>query len=143
MEQSNVTITIKTLQRRAEATESMTQRAEGSLRREGEGWTLTYGESDEQMGEIRTTLQLEPGRAVLTREGALRTQMVFRKGEPYACRYATPYGELPMTLRTLRLDWELGAAGGSVFLIYKIELDGANVGENRLRLTVKAKGERI
>lgn len=140
MEETNVTITIKTLQRREEGTESMTQRSEGILRREGEGWALTYREDQSSgLGDTRTTLCLEEDRATLLREGALRSRMVFRPGTLCACRYATPCGELPMTLHTLALEWELSEAGGSVFLVYRIQLGGADVGENRLRLTVKTK----
>lgn len=140
MEEKSVDITIKTLQRRPEAAESMTQRAEGVLCREGEGWLLRYREGEDSgLGDTRTTLRFEEGRAVLEREGESASRMVFQVGEPYACRYATPYGELPMTVKTLRLDWELSGAEGKAFIIYKIQIGGADVGENRLRLTVKTK----
>lgn len=140
MEERSVDITIKTLQRRAEGTESMTQRAVGVLRREGSGWLLTYREGEDSgLGDTSTALRLEEGKATLTREGESTSQMVFQPGEPYACRYTTPYGELSMTVKTLRLEWELGQAGGKVFIIYKLQLGGADMGENRLRLTVNTK----
>lgn len=140
MEEKSVTITIKTLQRRPEATESMTQQAQGTLRREGSGWLLTYREGEDSgLGDTHTVLRLEEGEATLTREGETASQMVFQPGEPYICRYATPYGQLSMTVKTLRLEWELSEAGGTVFIIYKIRLGGADIGENRLRLTVNTK----
>lgn len=140
MEERNAAITIQTLQRRAEDTEAMTQQAEGILRREGEDWVLHYREdASSGLGDTRTTLRLEKDRATLLREGEVRSRMEFRPGASYTCRYATAYGELPMTIRTLRLEWELDEKGGKVFIIYQIELGGADVGENRLRLTVKTK----
>lgn len=140
MEERSVNITIKTLQRRPEATESMTQRAVGVLRREGSGWLLTYREGEGSgLGDTHTVLRLEKGKAALTREGESSSRMVFQPGEPYACRYATPYGEMPMTVKTLALEWELNEAGGEVFIIYKLQLGGADIGENRLRLTVNTK----
>ncbi len=140
MEERSVDITIKTLQRRAEATESMTQRAVGALRREGNGWLLTYREGEGSgLGDTHTVLRLEEGKATLTRSGEVSSHMVFQRGEAFACQYATPYGEMPMTVKTLALDWALSEAGGKVFIIYKLQLGGADIGENRLRLTVKTK----
>lgn len=140
MEEKSVDITIKTLQRRPEATEAMTQRTGGVLRREESGWLLSYREGEDSgLGDTVTTLRLEEGRAVLKRAGETASRMVFQVGEPYTCRYATPYGELPMSVTTLELDWELDEAGGRVLLIYKLQLAGADIGENRLRLTVKTK----
>lgn len=140
MEERSVNITIKTLQRRAEATESMTQRAVGALRREGSGWLLTYREGEDSgLGDTHTVLRLEEGKATLTREGESSSRMVFQPGAPYDCQYATPYGEMSMTVKTLALEWELSEAGGKVFIIYKLQLGGADIGENRLRLTVNTK----
>lgn len=140
MEEKSVDITIQTLQHRPEATETLRQKAEGTLRREGESWLLRYREGEDSgLGDTVATLRLEEGRAVLERTGETVSRMVFQVGEPYACRYATAYGELSMTVKTLRLEWELSGAGGKVFLIYKLQLAGADIGENRLRLTVKTK----
>lgn len=140
MEEKSVDITIQTLQRRPEGAETLRQKASGALRREGSGWLLRYREgADSGLGDTVTTLRLEEGRAVLERAGETASRMVFQVGEPYACRYATPYGELPMTVTTLELAWELDGTGGKAFLIYKLQLGGAEVGENHLRLTVKTK----
>lgn len=140
MEEKNVDITIHSLQRRPEGNEIIRERATGTLRREENGWVLCYREGEDSgLGDTVTTLCLEEGKATLTRKGETASRMVFRVGEPYACRYATPYGELPMTVETLVLDWELSGDGGKVFLVYKLQMEGAEVGENRLRLTVKTK----
>lgn len=140
MEEKRVDIAIQSLQRRPEGAETLRQKASGTLRREGSGWLLRYREGEDSgLGNTVTTLRLEEGRATLTREGETSSQMVFRVGEPYVCRYATPYGELPMTVETFRLDWELGEAGGKVFLVYNLQLGGGEMGETRLRLTVKTK----
>lgn len=143
MEEKNVDIAIHSLQRRPEGDELIRERAAGTLRRAGSGWLLTYREGESSgLGDTVTTLRLEEGRATLTRAGETASQMVFQVGEPYVCRYATPYGQLPMAVETLRLDWEMSGDGGKVFLIYKLQLGGAEVGENRLRLTVKTKENR-
>lgn len=140
MEESNVIIKLQTLQRRPEGDELLREEAVGTLCREGEGWLLRYREGENSgLGKTLTTLRLEGGRVTLCREGEVNARMVFQAGESHSCRYATPYGELPITVRTLRLEWEMNGMGGKAFLIYKIQVGGADVGENRLRLTVKTK----
>lgn len=138
MAENNVHIAIKALQRRGGETDSMRQQTEGRLEREGEGWRLTYSQVENGQTTL-TTLRLWSGQADLTRSGAVSSRMVFREGRIHTSRYDTPYGALPMSIRTLRLEWDLTEAGGTVFLIYQLNLGGADMGENRLRLTVTKK----
>lgn len=140
MEENNVTITIQSLQILETGRETMTQRTEGRLCREGEGWLLTYREGEDSgLGRTRTTLRLEEDRATLTRSGELKAHMVFQEGRPHTSLYETPYGKLPMTIRTLSLRSELNGRGGTVSVHYQIQLGGGPAGETRLRLTVKTK----
>lgn len=140
MEEKNVDIAIQSLQRRSEGDELIREKVAGTLRREGKGWLLCYREGESSgLGDTVTTLRLEEGKATLTRTGETASQMVFRVGQTCACQYATAYGELSMTIAASKLEWELDEAGGKVFLVYKLQLEGAEAGETRLRLTVKTK----
>ena len=139
MSENNVIVAIRALQRRDTGTDSMTQRLEGRLTREGDGWLLTYSEESGGLGPTSTSLRLNGETATLTRSGVLASQMVFQQGRPHTSAYKTPYGTLPMTLHTLRLEWELTQAGGKVFLVHQMHLGGADIGENRLRLTITKK----
>lgn len=144
MEENNVTITIRSLQRLPGESQSVTQHVAGRLTREGEGYLLTYREGEESgLGQTRTILRLEPGWATLTRTGEVSSHMVFQEGKEHTSLYETPYGKLPMTIRTHRLEEKLNEAGGSVYLIYEIRLGGADAGETRLRLTVNAKEKEL
>lgn len=144
MEENNVTVTIRSLQRGAGESQSVIQHVEGRLREEGEELLLTYREGENSgLGKTGTTLRLEPGRATLTRTGEVRAHMVFQEGEEHTSLYETPYGKLPMTIRTQRLEEKLSRAGGSLYLIYQIQLGGADMGETRLRLTVNAKEKKL
>lgn len=143
MEENNVTVVIRSLQRLEGESESMTQCVEGSLSREGTDYVLTYREGEASgLGQTRTTLRLEPGRVTLTRWGEFPSHMVFQKGEPHTSLYETPYGKLPMTLHTQHLEGDMSQTGGSIYLIYRIQLGGADAGETRLRLTVNTKENR-
>lgn len=138
MGENNVTVTIQSLQTGETGTESMTQHAQGLLLREGGDWILTYREGAESgLGSTRTTLRVEGERVTLNRTGELKSQMVFEVGRPHTSLYETPYGKLPMTIRTLKLKTELTEAGGTVLIHYHIELGGGSAGETRLRLTLR------
>ena len=139
MSNTKVTVTIHSLQTLDTGKEVLTQQARGDLRREGETWLLTYREGESSgLGDTRTTLEIAPRRAVLTRTGELSSRMVFQPGETHTSLYQTPYGRIPMTLRTLSLRSDLGERGGRVTIRYTMEIGGA-AGETRLRLTVKTK----
>lgn len=140
MEKNNVTVTIQSLQVLETGKETMTQRTEGRLCRDGAGWLLSYREGEDSgLGETRTTLRLEEDRATLTRSGELTAHMVFQVGRPHTSLYETPYGKLPMTIRTLALKTDLDDRGGTVAIQYEIQLGGGPAGETRLRLTVRTK----
>lgn len=140
MEKNNVTVTIQSLQVLETGREAMTQRSEGRLTREGEGWLLTYREGEDSgLGATRTTLRLEGERVTLTRTGELTSQMLFQVGRPHTSLYETPYGKLPMTVNTLKLKTDLSHDGGRIDLHYQIQLGGGSAGETRLRLTLRTK----
>lgn len=140
MEKNNVTVTIQSLQVLETGKEAMTQRSEGRLTWEGEGWLLTYREGEDSgLGATRTTLRLEGERVTLTRTGELTSQMVFQVGRPHTSLYETPYGKLPMTVNTLKLKTDLSHDGGRIDLHYQIQLGGGSAGETRLRLTLRTK----
>ena len=139
MSNIKVAVTIRALQTLDGEKETMTQRAQGTLRREGETWLLTYREGEASgLGDTQTSLEVGPAQAVLTRTGEVVSRMVFRPGQSQTSFYQTPYGRIPMTLRTLSLRSDLGERGGHVTIHYTMEIGGA-AGETRLRLTVKTK----
>ena len=140
MSNIKVAVTIRALQTLDGEKETMTQRAQGTLRREGETWLLTYREGEASgLGDTQTSLEVGPAQAVLTRTGEVVSRMVFRPGQSQTSVYQTPYGRLPMTLRTLALRSDLSPEGGHIAIHYQIQLGGGSAGETRLRLTVQAK----
>lgn len=140
MEETKVSVLIQSHQILDTGRESMIQREQGALARTGTGWRLSYREGEGSgLGQTRTTLLLEKDRATLIRTGEVSSQMVFQPGQPHTSLYETPYGNLPMTIRTLSLRTDLSDRGGTVAIHYQIQLGGGSAGETRLRLTVKAK----
>ncbi len=124
--------------RLAAETEELSQTGKGSLTPIPGGWRLCWDEPPEAgLGKTHTELTLQPGEAVLTRTGETVSRMAFRPGETHTSPYRTLYGDLPMTLLTRTVDWDMGERGGTVHLAYALSLSGQNLGETELTVTVR------
>lgn len=114
-----------------------TYTAPGTMEETPSGWRLAYDEpADNGMAGTSTALAVSDGRAVLTRVGAVRCEMVFAQGETHASVYETPFGKSTVEVRTQTLRARLGAHGGVVELRYALVLGGAR-SERRLKILVK------
>jgi len=135
----DVTYTLQSRQRLEAETTELTQTGKGRLEPIPGGWRLSWDEPPEAgLGKTHTTLTLQPGEATLTRTGETVSRMVFRPGRRHTSPYRTLYGDLPMTLLTHALDWDMGEPGGAVELRYALSLAGQSLGETRLTVTVRA-----
>ena len=132
MPNTNVHITVRSVQHfEGLEPERLEQQADACLEKTPAGWTLTY-EEGEEFGLGST----------LTRAGETRSQMVFQTGQAHTSLYETPYGKLPMTIRTLSLKADLTGEGGGIRIHYQIQLGNSPGGETRLELTVRKKENR-
>ena len=107
------------------APDSAEQRLPGTIEETAEGLRLRYE---------------EPGAdgAVLTRLGAVTSEMIFRPGETHTTYYATPYGTFPLAVETESVHWKFDERGGMLSLRYRIDLGGQK-GKCALRIRAKAK----
>ncbi len=134
----DVTYTLQSRQRLDAETTELTQSGKGRLEPIPGGWRLCWDEPPEAgLGKTHTNLTLQTGEATLTRTGETVSRMAFRPGEQHTSPYRTLYGDLPMTLLTRAVDWDMGASGGTVRLSYALTLAGQNLGETALTVTVR------
>ncbi len=111
---------------------------EGTLEdQNGQGLTLSYRESEVTGLEgTRTTIQVEPGRVTLLRQGALNSQMIFEEGRRHLSLYDTPYGALEVGVRTRRIHSSLNGRGGDVTIYYALEIGHGEAGRNMFHISV-------
>ncbi len=134
----DVTYTLQSRQRLDAETTELTQSGKGSLTPIPGGWRLRWDDPPEAgLGKTRAELTLHPGEATLTRTGETVSRMAFRPGETHTSPYRTLYGDLPMTLLTRTVDWDMDDHGGTVRLAYALTLAGQNLGETQLTVTVR------
>ena len=64
-------------------------------------FTFRYREEDPGSGAAtESVMKFSEGSCVIARSGAIRTVMRFEPGKEHHCMYGTPYGDIPMTIRT-------------------------------------------
>ncbi len=102
---------------------------EGELFWRENGWEITYEESDlTGLEGVHTTIRVEPGQVTLRRTGKLRSEMVFQEGVAHESLYQMDFGALLVTVCARQISASIGAKGGTVDLVYSIELEGNGTG---------------
>ena len=102
------------------------------------GWELSYQESDlTGLNGVKTTFRVEEGKITLTREGRLHSQMVFQEGVRHESLYQMEFGALMMVVCAKKIVHDLTEAGGTVDLVYSIEIEHAMAGTVDYHLDVK------
>ena len=112
----------------------------GTLRREQEGYTIAYQETELTGLEGTTTkLRIEGPRVTLLRQGSVNSQMIFEVGRKHLSMYETPYGALAVGIETRRLKNTVDEAGGDLEIDYAIEIDNLLAGKSLFQLNVQKK----
>ena len=103
-------------------------------------WHLSYEESDlTGLSGVTTEFQIEPGKIVLTRTGKLSSQMVFQVGIAHDSLYQMEFGALMITVCATKIDADLTENGGTIDLVYGIEIKHGAAGTISYHLDVKRK----
>ena len=114
---------------------------DGSYEYKGDSGWFTYRESElTGMDGTVTTFWVEDGTVMLTREGAVNTQMLFRQGQKHLFLYDTPFGAMNMGIDTQKLRTELDEHGGRMDIVYSVDCDSVLIGKNTFRIDWKEIG---
>ena len=93
------------------------------------GWNISYEESElTGLEGVTTTFRVEPGRVTLTREGKLNSQMVFEEGVSHDTLYQMDFGTLMLTVKATRVYYDIVPDGGTIDLVYKIDIENSEAG---------------
>lgn len=102
---------------------------EGTLEQRDDGWDIAYEESDlTGLTGVTTTFRVEPGKIVLSRTGKLHSQMVFQEGVAHDSLYQMEFGTLMVTVCANEVKYDITEKGGTVDLVYGIEIEQSAVG---------------
>ena len=116
---------------------------DGTVEQQPDGcWELCYQESDlTGLEGVTTSFLIEPGKITLTRQGRLRSQMVFQEGVRHDSLYQMEFGTLMMAVCANKVEYQLSEEGGTVDLLYTIEIEQTTAGFVDYHLDIKTKDE--
>lgn len=115
---------------------------EGIMEYRDGGWDICYEESDlTGLAGVTTTFRLEPGQVTLRRTGKLRSEMIFREGVSHESLYQMDFGALLITVCAKQIEARVGEQGGTVDLVYSIEIENTDAGLVEYHLEIRAKEE--
>ncbi|MBQ7001910.1 MAG: DUF1934 domain-containing protein [Oscillospiraceae bacterium] len=113
---------------------------EGTMEFRNGGWDISYEESElTGLAGVTTTFRVEPGKVVLTRTGALKSQMIFQQDVPHESLYQMPFGALMLTVKATSLFYDIVPDGGVIDLSYNISIENTEAGVIDYHLDIRAK----
>lgn len=113
---------------------------EGEMEFADGGWNISYEESElTGLEGVVTTFRAEPGKVLLTRTGALNSQMVFQEGVAHDSLYQMPFGALMITVKATGVFYDIVPDGGVIDLVYQIQIENTQAGVIDYHLDIRAK----
>ena len=108
------------------------------------GCTVIYNETDEEMTNCLTTLDVVGSQKItMTRSGKYNTEMVIEKDRRHTCFYSTPYGELIMGIYAKMISNQIDENGGTLKFAYTIDFNNDLASENDLDISVAVKNQEV
>ena len=119
-----VWISIKSRQREENDDNEIELSTYGQMCRDGDGYTLTYEESETTgMEGVTTSIFVTPSMVTLERRGTMNSLMVMEKGRRTMCNYDTGYGNLTMGIYANAITSNLTEHGGDFHFQYTLDIN--------------------
>lgn len=113
---------------------------EGFLEKVALGWQLSYDETQlTGLEGVHTTFLIEQDKVTLTRTGKLKSQMVFQVGKSHDSLYQVDFGALMITVCATKVDAKIFEEGGTLDLVYAIEIERSAAGQIDYHLDITRK----
>lgn len=107
--------------------------------RDGE-YYLTYDETTTFDSDEKTKTRIYVKNAdsvVLSRTGAVSSQMLIENGRRNTCIYATPFGEMTIGISGECIEHSLSENGGEIKLVYSIDSQLRLISRNEVNISVR------
>lgn len=88
-------------------------------------------------GVVSTFLIFNPHRVVLTRDGPIKSRMVFVEGVKDESIYDLGFGSLLLGVYTRKIEVDLSEAGGRLFIDYSVEIEQSQTSRNSYEILVE------
>lgn len=134
----NVVLTIRGLNIGGEAKEgSLETVTRAEYFKKGESRYLLYEEKQEGfLQPLRSRIKYNDRTLELTRQGLIKTHIVFEQGKKTMSRYVVPYGEMTLGIDTDRVGIEEQEDFVKIQAEYDLEIDGEHQAHNKIEILV-------
>lgn len=113
---------------------------DGTMEFRDGGWDISYEETElTGMAGVTTVFRVEPDKVVLTRSGKLHSEMIFQKEVPHESLYQMDFGALLIRVCAKYLFFDIVSDGGTIDLVYSIEIENTAMGMVDYHLDIRAK----
>lgn len=111
---------------------------QGRFYKKKNNYYIKYDESSLYEGEgTKTTLKIENDMVTLMRTGAFSTHMFFKENEHHVGLYQTVAGPYTLGVKTKNVKNAIHDDGGTLELLYEVELNHMSTGMNTFKLEIK------
>ena len=135
----DVLITLRGTQMAENGPETVELMTRGTMTGRNSKYAISYVETEltGTPGVVSTFLILNPNRVVLTRDGPVKSRMVFVKGIKDESLYELGFGSLLLGVFTREISVDLGEQGGRLFIDYTVEIEQSMATHNSYELLVE------
>lgn len=135
--ENDAIISIKNIQSAEDMEEETELITEGKFYKSNDKLYIFYTEEEtEESSGCTVMLVISDDDVTISRKGDFGSKMHYRKGGTEQVIYHTPFGNMQMMLKTVRIENNLTENGGILKLIYRLSVNG-DVIDNNLTITVK------
>lgn len=133
-------ITVVTIQETDGDKEVLEMTTHACFEGDRENYTITYKQDDSEEGESTTVLRVEGGsRILVSREGAINSQLTIEQGARHLSHHVTPYGAFSMGITAKNVESDMNENGGRLNFRYITDTQMEPIGEIEFRITMKKK----
>ncbi len=134
--EKKVLLTIRSVQQFQQEEPEVTKLVtEGWLSAEGESIQLSYWETElTGLQGTKTSFHIEKDKVILLRSGVVESKMTFVVGQEDRSLYDMGYGALMITVRTEKIESDLGEKGGKLTVSYGIVIEEETAGSIRYEI---------
>lgn len=135
----NVLITVRGTQMSEDGPQTVELLTKGTMTGRNGKFAISYTETEltGTPGVVSTFLILNPNRVVLTREGPVKSRMVFVKGVKDESLYDLGFGSLLLGVFTKDIEVDLTENGGRLFIDYIVEIEQAVANHNAYEVLIE------
>jgi uncharacterized beta-barrel protein YwiB (DUF1934 family) len=134
----DVLINIRGIYRVEDETDEIEIFTTGQYYKKDDTYYISYDETEATGFEgSHTTLSVAPGRVVLERKGAARSQLIVEQGKRHQCQYDVGFGDMMIGVHGSRIRYDLDEQGGNVEFRYSLDVNSALASQNYMYIYVK------